>query len=437
MSLSDEILPLVRTRTDLHRWRAANEYGAQLHDAVALLRDAAENEPPAEVLSVTQKAIASACKVIMRADDSSGIIGNAIRDLLDLHAQLARTVRPPFRKLVDWMIRFQFHNECDFFEIDPVAYGPALGELGMAAYRAKLTEVLAGLNPQLTAEQEQAVFLGRLSDRVRWERIGADRHTRFVLEWNGRRLAVWDRDVEAIIATHSRDRKVAAWFQDTAEALAEIGEFDLAIDWARQATFFGPGHQSVKAAGYWCALVAAHRPDEELATRLEVFHRWPMSIHADALLKLLGSAWPEVRDEVMDALESSPREAVRFALHSLGEVSIAWELAHSLDLGDAGLWESLAEQYELVEPLAVLPIYADRVRGDLEHADASSYRAAARRLAHMRTLAAGTPEAKEVDRFIAELRETYRRRPRLQQEFDRAGLLQQYRLRLVPPLTES
>ena len=97
------------------------------------------------------------------------------------------------------------------------------------------------------------------------------RHARFVLEWNAQRLAVWDRDVDAIIATHARDRKVAAWLEDTAEAFAEIGETDLAIDWARQATFFDRGHQSVNAARLWCRLVAEHRPDEELPARLEVF----------------------------------------------------------------------------------------------------------------------------------------------------------------------
>lgn len=425
MSLAEQILPLVRTRADLYRWRAADEYGAQLHDAVALLRDAVANKPTAEALTVTQKAITSACKVIMRADDSSGIIGDAIRDLLDLHAQVARSAEQPFRKLVDWMIRFQFDNECDFFEIDPVAYGPALGELGMAAYRAKLAEIAAGLNPAPTEEEERAIWRAHLSDPATWDKLGGDNHTRFVLSWNARRLAVWDRDVAAIITTHVRDRKVAAWLQDTAEALAEVGEFDLAIGWARQATFFDMGHQSVTAGSYWCALVAAHRPDEELAARLEVFHRWPTSMHAGALHKLRGPAWPELRAEVMDALEGNPREAVGFALYSLGEVSLAWELAHSLDLGDAGLWEALAKQYEVVEPLAVLPIYADRVRGDLEHADAGFYRAAACRLAHMRTLAKGTNEAADVDRFIAELRETHRRRPRLQQEFDRAGLPKQ------------
>jgi len=422
VSLADQVLPLVRTRIDLHRWRAANEYGTQLHEAVNLLQDAAQNEPPAEVLTVTQKAIASACKVIMRADDSSGIIGDAIRELLDLHVQLARTSPPPYRKLVDWMIRFQFDNECDFFEIDPVAYAPALGELGMAAYRAKLDEILAGLNPQPSPEEERAMFRDRRHDPSAWERIAWDHGTRFVLEWNDRRLAVWDRDVDAIIATHSRDRKVAAWLEDTAEALAEIGEFDLAIDWARQATYFDLNHQAAKASGYWCALLAEHRPEEGLPARLEVFRRWPTSSNASVLRKRAGASWPTYAEEVMATLQRLPREAVSFALYGLEDLTLAWTLAHSLTLDDSGLWQELAKRYEKVDPLAVLPIHRDLVLADLEHADAGFYRSAARRLARMRTLASGSPDAVEVDELIADLRETHRRRPRLQLEFDKAGL---------------
>ncbi len=52
----------------------------------------------------------------------------------------------------------------------------------------------------------------------------------FTLDWNAQRLAVFDHDVDAIIRTHARDRKVAPWFEDTAEAFEEIGEVDLAID---------------------------------------------------------------------------------------------------------------------------------------------------------------------------------------------------------------
>ncbi|MBA3489254.1 MAG: hypothetical protein H0T78_06865, partial [Longispora sp.] len=136
-ALAETALTMLRTRADLHRWSAANAHGAQMHDAVAILESAAETEDPATVFTVTQKAIASALKVIMRADDSSGIIGDACRNLLELHPKMAARANPPTSKLVDWMMKFQFDNECDFFTLDPVAYAPALGEKGMATYRTR------------------------------------------------------------------------------------------------------------------------------------------------------------------------------------------------------------------------------------------------------------------------------------------------------------
>ena len=126
---------------------ASNEHGRQMHEAVEILQQAAETEDPTVVFAVTQKAIASALKVIMRADDSSGIIGDACRALLDLHPQVAARARPPVAKLVDWMMTFQFDSECDYFHLDPVAYAPALGEKGIAAYRARLADLEARLGP--------------------------------------------------------------------------------------------------------------------------------------------------------------------------------------------------------------------------------------------------------------------------------------------------
>ena len=421
-SLADAVLPLVRTRADLHRWSAANAYGRELYEAVALLRQAAQDEPADEVFAVTQRAIASALRVILRADDSSGIIGDAIRDLLDLHAELARAAPPSATKLVNWMITFQFVQEVDYFEIDPAAYAPALGEKGLARDRARLAEMAAGLGPELTDEEEAALFTQRPVDPAARERWSDERRIRSGLEWNARRLAVWDRDVPAIIATHLRDRKVARWFHDTAEALAEIGEFDLAIDWARQGAEFDRGHQSVAAAGYWGDLLAEHRPQEELPARLEVSRRWPTARHAAAVHRAAGAAWPEHRDAIMAGLEQRPPEAVSFALRSLEDVRLAWSLAHSLGLEDPYLWDELATAYEPIDPGAALAVHSTRVVADLEVTDAKRYRAAARRLARMRTLARATDHGAEVDQLIAELRDTHRRRPRLQQEFDRAKL---------------
>jgi hypothetical protein len=277
-SLADCVLPLVRTRADLSRLSAANHHGGDMHRAVDLIEAALPSTDPAEAYAVVHAALASAVKVIARADDSSGIIGDACRRLLALHPVVAASAKVAPGKLVDWMMKFQFDGDVDYFEIDPVAYAPALGDNGMKAYRDRLDAVRATIGPA-PAESD------------RW--TAPHRHERWVLDWNDRRLAVFDRDIGAIIRTHARDRKVAAWLQDTARAFEEIGEIDHAIDWARQATDHGPGHQSITASEYWCQLLAEHRPAEHLPARGAVFQRWPSSTTAARLHRAAGNSWPD------------------------------------------------------------------------------------------------------------------------------------------------
>lgn len=405
--LATTVLPLIRTRADVWRWHVANEHGARMREAVVILEQALDTDDPTVVVSVTQKAIASALKVIMRADDSSGIIGDACGALLDLHAEAAARAKPPVANLVSWLMSFQFDNECDYFSIDPVAYAPALGAKGMAAYRAKLDELRAGLGPRVSDA-------GRWAPGVRAEWSALDR--------NEQRLAVLDRDVAAIIRTHARDRSIAQWYLDTARALAEIEEFDLAIDWARQGLGVTPSHQAQRAADYWCELLAEHRPAELVTARLETFRRWPSSSTAARLYRDAGQTWPQHRDEVMSRLETSPHDAVVFALSSLKDVHYAWELANLLALDDDRTWADLVKAYEKIDPIAVLPVLNRLVLRELVETGAQHYQIAARRLKKMCKLASGTEYESEVDHFIAELREMNRRRPRLQQEFDRAGL---------------
>jgi len=405
--LANSVLPLIRTRADLHRWGSANQHGLLMHEAVDILEAAVTDHDPQDVFAVTSKALASSLTVIARADDSSGIIGNACRRLLELHPVVAARASAPVASLVKWMIKFQFDNEVDYFELDPVAYAPALGQIGLKKYRLELDRIARELGPAPREEQ-------------RWS--SPNSHLHFVLEWNARRLAVLDKNVGEIIRTHLRDAKVAAWYQDTAEALAEVGEYSLAIEWARRGAEFDGGHQSARAGDYWCELLAQHRPDELLDARLTVFRRWPTAVHAMALHDAAGDDWNQYYDDVLAELSTRPVEAVNFAHSSLGDIRLAWSLAHSLSLKDDRLWASVAKSYEKIDPLAVLPVLSRLVEADLTETGAGQYISAARRLKKMRRLALGSPEAAQVDDYIRGLRDTHRRRPRLQSEFDRAGL---------------
>lgn len=153
-----------------------------------------------------------------------------------------------------------------------------------------------------------------------------------------------------------------------------------------------------------------------------MFDRWPSATTAGHLYRDAGGAWIEHRDEAVRTLTARPDQAVLFALRTLMDPRLAWAHAAALGLDHHHVWAELVKAYETIDPLAVLPIHRRLVEHELLETGAQHYRLAARRLAKMRTLAAGTDQADTVDEFIASLRHTHRRRPRLQQEFDRARL---------------
>jgi hypothetical protein len=187
-TLADAVLPLIRTRADLYRWSLANAHGRDMHEAVDILEAALPTTDPVEAHRVTERALTSALKVIARADDSSGIIGDACRRLLALHPVTAAAARMPVGKLVDWMMAFQFDGIVDYFELDVVDYAPALGDIGLRTYRQRLDAYAAGLGPR----PSRADF---------WSSKHAGEW--FTLDWN-------------------------AWLEDAAYALDEIGERELA-----------------------------------------------------------------------------------------------------------------------------------------------------------------------------------------------------------------
>ena len=78
------------------------------------------------------------------------------------------------RKLAHWMVKFRFADQ-DFFEVDPVRYASALGEVGLAAYRAAV-----------------AGYKGADSFAVRYAR---------------ERLAILDGDVDVIVKQLGGDLK--------------------------------------------------------------------------------------------------------------------------------------------------------------------------------------------------------------------------------------
>ena len=84
--------------------------------AVEAIGEAVGSSPTAEPVLVNERAIGHAVKVILKADDSDGLIGDLARELLDLHARACDAGNADPIKLAHWMVRFRVDDQ-DFFEV--------------------------------------------------------------------------------------------------------------------------------------------------------------------------------------------------------------------------------------------------------------------------------------------------------------------------------
>ncbi len=422
-TLAEDVLPFFRTRnSELWHWRAANAYGNDAYEGLAILEEAVEEGRAAEVYPVVVKAIASTVRAILRADDSSGIIGDVIHRLLALHALLAGEVKPPARPLVDWLMRFHFDGTQDYFEVDPAHYVEALGKPGMDLLRAALDAVAA-----------EGLEFGKYEEPFEWISL-APRGVTYTLKFRpgdrssllrrfATRFAVLDKDSPRVVELIAGTRTGAHVARPVAEALIEMGDIDGAIRWARTgAEETEHGIHERRCATLWCALLAEHRPAEEVEARRWVVSRFPTSVSAAELKRASGPDFDAYLAETEASLLPRPDEYVTFLGWVQGDIPLAWAEAERLSVTSPHLWERLCSDYGPANPQAVIPVLRELVEIDLEKADARQYQIAATRLVQMRRLALAADATEEFDAYVAQLRDEHRRRPRLQQEFTRRGL---------------
>jgi len=133
VALRNEVDHALRTRRFLGYYEGM-DWARAARPVIAELERTARTAPSPELVELVQRAVGHVVKVIHQADDSSGLIGDLARELLELHAVTCDAGVADRIKLAAWMIRFRFGDQ-DFFEVDPVRYQKALGEEGLAAYR--------------------------------------------------------------------------------------------------------------------------------------------------------------------------------------------------------------------------------------------------------------------------------------------------------------
>jgi len=293
-ALRTEVDRGLRTRRSLG-YRESVEWARAARPVVTELDAAVRAGPSRELVELLERGIAHVGRVIQtKADDSSGMVGDLARDLLNVHATACDAGVADPVKLARWMIRFRFVDQ-DFFEADPVRYRAALGEVGLAEFRSLLA-----------AQGDQDGFAARYARE---------------------RLAVLDGDSGAIVALLGGDLSRPHQFIRVAEAMVELGRDEEAVAWARRGIEQTTGRQTDQLYDLACAAYARRGEQvEALALRRAQHERTPTSTSYRQLRTAAEAihVWPMENEAARRVLRDRNPPGLVDALLDDSEAELAW-----------------------------------------------------------------------------------------------------------------
>ena len=359
-----------------------------------------------QAVPVLRKAVDRITRTLMYLDDSSGIIGVELRQIMRSYAR-ACTVAPPAPKsLATWLVKLQ----CD---------GPGWPDI-------VLPDFAAALGPKGVAEIERQVT--ERATTVDPDSWSADFHLRDLRE----QLAEISGDVDRYVAVLAERLTNPGPYEKIATALHAAGRHAEALDWARRGVsdhVTSPYTDSLRDV-LVDLLLDADDHAGALQVRQSEFDRRPIS----------ATYWPWAQtaarvgapDPLPDALTvlrertaTQPKYAAELVALLLvgGQDDDAWRIAtaHREYLGEQ-LWLDVLNRRSATHPGNVLEPYRDLIEQHvLDSSDKQRYRRAVTLLPPLQRAhrADGQPEA--FTPYLAELRQRHLRRPSFLKTLDSRG----------------
>jgi hypothetical protein len=401
---SSDLLALVNEvmtpRRRFYDYWQANDYAHECSATVDILARQAIRATP-ELIRVIERAITLVTRTIARSDDSSGAQGDEVFALLDAHATAVHTSVPALTqaeqtRVVTWLIDYRYGGTQGSFDPDIVRYADALSPKSLDRYRRAIAAMDHGPYGSYPL----------------------------------RRLAVLDRDRDAIVAAWGGEPANAYAAMYIARDLEEAGLHDAALEYAWRAV-------ALDSRGWDQAMVnfivddAFARGDTEaaIAARRGWFERFPTHASFTSLRETTERAggWEHERIAAESRLAEGDAQGFTRYLLDEGRTEEAWTFATDKIpvAGKLRLWLELCERRAQSHPMDAIPILRTIVTETLSTADQKNYRDAARILKTMRSVAsrAGSSAQNEFRAFLEETVERNRRRPRCIEAFERAGLI--------------
>jgi hypothetical protein len=384
---------------------AARDVQVLLDDLEALLDAGAADQ----VRQPLERAVTRLRKVMLDADDSAGVLGDACQRAPELHARACVESAPDGVKLARWLMKFRVESP-GWPDVTLEMYASALGQRGLGMYRTELAR----------------------QDALHGD---ADRFSRFEIDRMLLELADHDGDVDEAVRLLSRDAEHTAYGAIIIRLQAAERDRDV-LEWVDRAVGAGrlSHHGDSQSNDYWLAPAqvsdiyrSAGRVDDAIGVLRDHFRRRP---GPDSLRLLIGAAdspaaaerdraWALTTAEQDAARRGDGSALIRIAIAD-GDLVAAWSAAEHFGAGEA--WRELADASADDVPFDAAQLYRPYLDKLLRDANTRIYPEVARTLLIMRDLYVKVGEQEAFRALLGELRERYKRRTSLIAALDRAGL---------------
>ncbi len=388
------------------------DYSSQVSDVIDSIAELLKEGHAAEVIVLSEHALAAVEEAMGSLDDSGGHMGDILQRLQDLHLQACTMARPDPEELARRLFEWELGTDWDTFYGAAETYANVLGAKGLALYR-QLAEAEWQLVPALKSDSTVEGQYGR----------------RFRITSIMETLAQQTGNVEAVVAVKQRDLSSAYRYLQIAEAYKQSGKHDLALEWAERGAKAFPDRPDSRLREFLAEEYHRRkRHDEAMALIWAEYSESPgldryknLKSHADRVHQ-----WPHWREKalacVREQIAKRKREATRIQWgwmqrHDHSELVriFLWEKdveAAWTEAGEGGcsndLWLELAAKREKEQPGDAVSIYQGQVEPTLNRKNNDAYREAIGLLRKVRALMVRLGKEAEFGTYLESVRAAHK-----------------------------
>lgn len=404
-------------------YRSAYAYVTGVDEVVTTLVRLLRQGNAADVVELTEYAVAAVDEAMGSVDDSDGLLGGVLQRLGDLHHSACVAALPDRVQLAGRLFKLEMSLESESFMGAAARYADVLGHDGRATY-----ENLAA------SEWKRVPALGPGEQDP--DRYGRRFRITHIMET----LAKESGDLDMLVEVKGHDLSHAFDYLEIAELYQTAGKFDQALEWSERGVAAFPKNTDSRLREFLADQYHRRGRDAEAMDLIWAeFSEHPslerykgLKAHADHT-----HDWPSWRERAIALLRQRAHRRDRGNVHDWSWTTMpdhselvrvflwekdpeaAWHEAVSGGCTD-GLWMELAAKREAEHPEDAVPIYRDAVERALALKHNAGYEEAVRLLGKVARLMTRLGKEADIAAYLLSVRTGHKPKRNFIKLFDRA-----------------